>query len=54
MQIIGLCIVAYGILKGQLYRKSKSLAGKRLGLGIALVYIGVGLTIFIRSLFLSS
>ena len=51
MQVIGLGIVAYGILKGQLYRKSKSLAGKRLGLGIALVYIGVGAAIFVKSFF---
>ena len=54
MKFIGLCIVAYGVLKGQLYRKSKSLTGKRLGFGIALVYIGVGIAIFVRSFLISS
>ena len=51
MKVLGLCMVAYGILKGQVYRKSESLVGKRMGLGIAFFYVSVGLIVFTKSWF---
>jgi hypothetical protein len=38
-------MIAYGFLKGQLYRKSASKTGRRLGLFIALFYILAGLAV---------
>lgn len=47
VKLLGITMIGYGFLKGQLYRKSQSKTGRRLGLFIALFYILAGMALLI-------
>ncbi len=42
MKVLAIGMITYGFLKGAIYRGSKSLTGKRLGMAISLFYISIG------------
>lgn len=48
MKTLGVGLIGYGFLKGYLYRSSASTTGRRLGVGIAITYVilGVALLLF--------
>jgi hypothetical protein len=45
VKFLAVTMIAYGFLKGSMYRKSASKTGRRLGLFIALFYICTGLVL---------